>query len=186
MMVIYLIISKEFVTLMNYKRVIPMTALGVIAVLAIASVTGFGIPNTEGITTPSQPSKMVFVEDTSVTAVFDFRDGTEMISHSTISPRQVDMELLPILLVLPNQSHRKAVKQLVDPNLHLQWRNLLAELRISMRQLMRPKSTLQVQDLNTTTNSLMSQYTWQRAEMYFELLSIVIAGGKLCCNYKIR
>ena len=55
-----------------------MTALGVIAILAIASVTGFGIPNTEGITTPSQPAKMVFVEDTSVTAVFDFRDGTEI------------------------------------------------------------------------------------------------------------
>jgi len=63
---------------MNYKHAIPMTALGVVAVFAIASFAGFDIPNIDGITVPPQPSKMVFVEDVSTTAVFEFRDGTEI------------------------------------------------------------------------------------------------------------
>jgi len=57
-----------------------MTTLGVVAVLAIASFAGFGIPDIEGIVVSLQPSKMVFVEDISTTAVFQFRDGTEMTS----------------------------------------------------------------------------------------------------------
>jgi len=65
---------------MNYKHTLTMTTLGVVAVLAIASFAGFGIPDIEGIVVSLQPSKMVFVEDISTTAVFEFRDGTEMTS----------------------------------------------------------------------------------------------------------
>jgi len=65
---------------MNYKRVITMTALSVVAVFAIASFAGYGIADIEGITVSIQPSKMVFVENVATTAVFEFRDGTEMTS----------------------------------------------------------------------------------------------------------
>ena len=62
---------------MRHKTIITITAIS-IAILTISSFTGFGIPDIEGIVVSLQPSKMVFVEDTSVTAVFEFRDGTEM------------------------------------------------------------------------------------------------------------
>jgi len=65
---------------MNYKHTLTMTALGAAALFAIASFTGHGIPDIEGIVVSLQPSKMVFVEDISTTAVFQFRDGTEMTS----------------------------------------------------------------------------------------------------------
>ena len=64
---------------MNYKRVITMTALSVVAVFAIASFAGYGIADIEGITVSIQPSKMVFVENVTTTALFEFRDGSEMV-----------------------------------------------------------------------------------------------------------
>ena len=68
---------------MNYKNAITMTTLSVIALFAIISVTGFSIPDaiaqtTQMITIAIQPSKMVFVENVITTAVFTFRDGTEL------------------------------------------------------------------------------------------------------------
>ena len=64
---------------MNYKNAKTMTALCVVAGFAIASFAGFGIPAIEAIVVSIQPSKMVFVEDVTTTAVFQFRDGTEIL-----------------------------------------------------------------------------------------------------------
>jgi len=68
---------------MNYKNAITMTTLSVIAVFAITSFTGFSIPDAiaqtaQTITIAIQPSKIVFVENIMPTAVFKFRDGTEI------------------------------------------------------------------------------------------------------------
>jgi|CXWL01.1.fsa_nt_gi hypothetical protein len=63
---------------MNYKNAITMTTLSVIAVFAITSFAGFGITNTVAQTAP-QPAKLVFVENISTTALFEFRDGSELV-----------------------------------------------------------------------------------------------------------
>jgi len=64
---------------MNYKKAITMTTLSIVTVFAIASFAGYGIADIEGLTVSIQPSKMVFVENVATTAVFEFRDGTEMV-----------------------------------------------------------------------------------------------------------
>jgi len=62
------------------KKQLSIFAIGVaISLVAIAVIAGHGISNIEGITVSLQPSKMVFVENVTTTAVFEFRDGTEMI-----------------------------------------------------------------------------------------------------------
>jgi hypothetical protein len=68
---------------MNYKNVLTMTAISVIAIFAITSFSGFSIPDaiaqtTQTISVALQPSKMVYVENIVPTAVFKFRDGTEI------------------------------------------------------------------------------------------------------------
>ena len=64
---------------MNYKRAITMTALGVVAVFAIVSFTGFVTTDIAGLTVSVQPSKMVFVQNVTTTALFEFRDGSELV-----------------------------------------------------------------------------------------------------------
>ena len=54
-----------------------MTTLCVIAVYAITSLSIAGLPNTDA-STAVQPEKFVFVEKVTPTAVFQFKDGTEM------------------------------------------------------------------------------------------------------------
>jgi len=61
---------------MNYKNAITMTTLSVIAVSAIVSFVGFD-QVADAIVVSFQPSKMVFVENISTTAEFNFRDGSE-------------------------------------------------------------------------------------------------------------
>jgi len=61
---------------LRYKTIIIITAISIVTLAAIAS---YGISDTEGITVSLQPSKMVFVENVTTTAVFEFRDGSEMI-----------------------------------------------------------------------------------------------------------
>ena len=63
---------------MNYKNAITMTTLSVIAVFAIASFAGFEISDIDAAPAAVQPSKYVFVEGTTVSAEFKFRDGTEL------------------------------------------------------------------------------------------------------------
>lgn len=55
-----------------------MTTLSVIAVFAIASFAGFEIADTDAAPAAVQPAKYVFVEGTTPTAEFKFRDGTEI------------------------------------------------------------------------------------------------------------
>ncbi|TAK16502.1 MAG: hypothetical protein EPO37_08275 [Nitrosarchaeum sp.] len=64
---------------MKYKNAISMTTLSVIAVFAITSFTGFEISDTDAETVAVQPEKFVFVEKISTTALFEFRDGTEIV-----------------------------------------------------------------------------------------------------------
>jgi hypothetical protein len=62
------------------KKQLSIFAIGIaISLVAIAVIVGHGISNIEGITVSLQPSKMVFVENVTTTALFEFRDGTEMI-----------------------------------------------------------------------------------------------------------
>jgi len=61
---------------MNYKNAITMTTLSVIAVFAIVSFVGFD-QVADAIVISIQPSKMVFVENISTVAEFNFRDGSE-------------------------------------------------------------------------------------------------------------
>ena len=56
-----------------------MTTLSVIAVFVIASFVGFKIVDIDAATMAVQPEKFVFVEKISTTALFEFRDGTEMV-----------------------------------------------------------------------------------------------------------
>ncbi|MCE9617334.1 MAG: hypothetical protein K8Q88_03085 [Nitrosarchaeum sp.] len=63
---------------MNYKNAITMTTLSVIAVFAIASFAGFEIADTDAAPAAVQPAKYVFVEGTTISAEFTFRDGTEL------------------------------------------------------------------------------------------------------------
>lgn len=63
---------------MNYKNAITMTTLSVIAIFAIASFAGFEIADTDAAPAAVQPAKYVFVEGTTVSAEFTFRDGTEL------------------------------------------------------------------------------------------------------------
>ena len=63
---------------MNYKNAITMTTLSVIAVFAIASFAGFEIADTDAAPAAVQPAKYVFVEGTTISAEFVFRDGTEL------------------------------------------------------------------------------------------------------------
>lgn len=66
-------------SLMNYKNAITMTTLGVITVFAIASFAGFEIVNTDAEPIAVQPEKFVFVEKITTTALFEFKDGTEIV-----------------------------------------------------------------------------------------------------------
>ena len=63
---------------MNYKNAITMTTLSVIAVFAITSFAGFEIADTDAEIVAVQPEKFVFVEKIATTALFEFRDGTEI------------------------------------------------------------------------------------------------------------
>ena len=71
--------TKLLFQLMNHKNVITMTTLSVIAVFAIASFVGFKIVDTDAATMAVQPEKFVFVEKIATTALFEFRDGTEIV-----------------------------------------------------------------------------------------------------------
>ena len=62
---------------MNHKNAITVTTLSVIAVFAIISFVGFD-QVADAIVVSLQPSKMVFVENITTTALFEFKDGTEM------------------------------------------------------------------------------------------------------------
>jgi len=62
---------------MNHKNAITVTTLSVIAVFAIISFVGFD-QVADAIVISLQPSKMVFVENITTTALFEFKDGTEM------------------------------------------------------------------------------------------------------------
>ncbi|GKS66847.1 hypothetical protein YTPLAS73_03940 [Nitrosarchaeum sp.] len=64
---------------MNYKKTVTITTLSVIAVFAITSFTGLDIADIDAATVAVQPEKFVFVEKISTTAIFSFRDGTEII-----------------------------------------------------------------------------------------------------------
>jgi len=64
---------------MNYKNIITITTLNVIAVFVIVSLAGFDIANTDAEPVAVQPEKFVFVEKIDTTALFEFRDGTEII-----------------------------------------------------------------------------------------------------------
>lgn len=64
---------------MNYKNVITITTLSVIAVFTIASFVGFNISDIDAEPVAVQPEKFVFVEQITTTALFEFRDGTEII-----------------------------------------------------------------------------------------------------------
>ena len=64
---------------MNYKNAITMTTLSVIAVFTITSFAGFEINDISAAPVAVQPEKFVFVEKISTTAVFEFRDGTEIV-----------------------------------------------------------------------------------------------------------
>lgn len=64
---------------MNYKKVMTTATLSVIAVFTIASFAGFGISNTDAVPAAVQPEKFVFVEKITTTALFEFRDGTEIV-----------------------------------------------------------------------------------------------------------
>jgi hypothetical protein len=54
-------------------------SLSIVAIFTIASFAGYGIADIEGISVSLQPSKMVFVENVATTALFEFRDGSEMV-----------------------------------------------------------------------------------------------------------
>ena len=47
--------------------------------VALATIAGLGIVDIEALTVSIQPSKMVFVENVTTTALFEFRDGSEMV-----------------------------------------------------------------------------------------------------------
>ncbi|MEC4847932.1 MAG: hypothetical protein RI100_01975 [Nitrosarchaeum sp.] len=64
---------------MNYKKIVSVTTLSVIAVFAITSFTGLDIADIDAATVAVQPEKFVFVEKISTTAIFSFRDGTEIV-----------------------------------------------------------------------------------------------------------
>jgi hypothetical protein len=63
---------------MNYKNAITMTTLSVITVFAIASFAGFEMDAIIAETAP-QPTKFMFVEGVSTTALFEFREGSELV-----------------------------------------------------------------------------------------------------------
>lgn len=63
---------------MNYKNAITTTILSVIAIFAIISFAGFEIADTDAAPVAVQPAKYVFVEGITTTALFEFRDGTEL------------------------------------------------------------------------------------------------------------
>lgn len=84
---------------MNYKKTVSITTLSVIAVFAIASFTGLDIADIDAATVAVQPEKFVFVEKIATTAIFSFRDGTEIVpvqdfdqtgGFGTTTLRQVD------------------------------------------------------------------------------------------------
>jgi len=62
--------------MLTYKIVITVT---VIIMASLAILAGHGVSNIEGLTVSLQPSKMVFVENTTTTALFEFRDGSELV-----------------------------------------------------------------------------------------------------------
>lgn len=64
---------------MNSKNTITMTTLSVIAIFAITFFTGMEVIDIDALTVAEQPEKFVFVEKISTTAIFSFRDGTEII-----------------------------------------------------------------------------------------------------------
>jgi len=64
---------------MNYKKTVTITTLSVIAVFALASFTGLEITDINAAPVAVQPEKFVFVEKIATTAIFSFRDGTEII-----------------------------------------------------------------------------------------------------------
>lgn len=64
---------------MNFKNAITMTTLSMIAVFAIASFVGYELTDIDALTIATQPEKFVFVEQISTTAIFLFRDGTEIV-----------------------------------------------------------------------------------------------------------
>ena len=64
---------------MNYKNAITMTTLSVIAVFAITSFVGFEISDIDAETVAVQPEKFIFVEKIATTALFEFRDGIEIV-----------------------------------------------------------------------------------------------------------
>lgn len=64
---------------MNYKNAITTITLSIIAVVAIASFTGFNISDINADLVAVQPEKFIFLENISTTAKFTFRDGTEII-----------------------------------------------------------------------------------------------------------
>lgn len=56
-----------------------MTTLSVITVFTVASFAGFEISDIDAETVAVQPEKFVFVEKIATTALFEFRDGTEIV-----------------------------------------------------------------------------------------------------------
>ena len=64
---------------MNYKNATAMTMLSVAAMFVIISFAGYEINDTDAQTVAVQPEKFVFVEKISTTALFEFRDGTELV-----------------------------------------------------------------------------------------------------------
>ena len=60
---------------MSYKNIIIITAISVVALVIIA---GLGIDNILAETI-DQPKKFVFVENVTTTALFEFRDGSELV-----------------------------------------------------------------------------------------------------------
>ena len=77
--------TKLLFQLMNHKNAITMTTLSVIAVFAIASFVGFTIVDTDAAPMAVQPEKFVFVEKITPTALFEFKDGSEMIPIQTFT-----------------------------------------------------------------------------------------------------
>lgn len=72
-------LSKLLILLMNYKNVITMMTLSVIAVFSIASFAGYDVSNINAELVSVQPEKFVFVEKIATTALFEFRDGAEIV-----------------------------------------------------------------------------------------------------------
>jgi hypothetical protein len=67
--------NQLFERLLSYKTILSITAISITAMVFFA---GFEINNIIA-ETKAQPEKFVFVENTSTTALFKFRDGTELL-----------------------------------------------------------------------------------------------------------